>query len=173
MSLRLAAKDKSHLKKFKLAIGAKQPITKTSDTQNPGFGLRIVRKKIASDLCRHGVMPNKTVYGVTLPEFSDELTTHWLRGYIDGDGCFMRRKRNKALVCAVVSSTKPLIKQIRTFLLGFGICGGSVSQTSPHCWRLAYEGKRAVSIAELIYGNCSICLERKRRVSGVSKGMKS
>lgn len=170
VSLRLAAKDKNHLKRFKLAMGAKQPITKTGDVKNPGFALRIVRKKIASDLCRHGVMPNKTMCGVSLPEFSEELTTHWLRGYIDGDGCFMRRRKNRALVCAIVSSTKLLIKQIRMFLLGFGIDGGSISQTSPHCWRLAYEGKRAVSIAGLIYSSCSICLERKRRISGVSKG---
>lgn len=49
--------------------------------------LRVYSKKIVSDLMSHGIETNKSLKG-TIPVVDDSLFFDFLRGYIDGDGCY-------------------------------------------------------------------------------------
>ena len=50
----------------------------------------IARKKIGQDLIRLGVVPNKT-FVLKYPNFlTEDQHSHFLRGYIDGDGCISK-----------------------------------------------------------------------------------
>ena len=44
-------------------------------------------KKMGEDLVKLGVVPNKTLILKSLPSIPDNLMKHFIRGYIDGDGC--------------------------------------------------------------------------------------
>lgn len=89
VGITLSAKDKTHLEKFKKAIGATNPIL---DYVGGGFNSESVFSKIlltsqktVDDLKRHGVMEQKT-FKITFPELEDVLIPHFIRGYFDGDG---------------------------------------------------------------------------------------
>lgn len=165
-SIHLAIKDYNHLEKFALALGNKQLVKINNKNKHPSVKIRIVRKKMVDDLISNGIVPNKTKVGINLPNFCDKLIIHWLRGYIDGDGSFMRRKKNNTLAFSVVSSTEYFIKQIKQLFYGFNIIGGFCGEIKGrNCWRLSYEGKKAVNIAKLIYEEGNIYLERKRNIA--------
>jgi hypothetical protein len=166
LSIHLSAKDEAHLNKLKIAMKASQNITKKIDkNSNKHVCLRIIRKRITDDLQKHGIVPNKTFFGVSLPELKNQLLLAWIRGYVDGDGSFWIRSRNDSLCFAVVSSTPELLNQIKQFFIENDICGGNTSQTAIHCWRLSYEGAKANKIGKLLYGNSTVHLERKHTLA--------
>lgn len=80
--------------------------------------LRVYSKRIVCDLIRHGVVPNKTCCS-TIPVVNDELFFDFLRGYIDGDGCYYVDNKHTYMhiTCAQI---KPL-EYIQSKLHGFNI----------------------------------------------------
>lgn len=66
--------------------------------------LRIYSKDIVEDLIFHGVVPNKT-HNYQTPLFPEEYFFDFLRGYIDGDGCYYITKSNTVNVKIVCASS--------------------------------------------------------------------
>lgn len=97
--LQLKYDDREILEKVRDAIGTFRPIKECMS--NTGFGvlhsaiLDITNKQQCIDLCRHGVVPQKTNI-LTYPKtLDDNLLFHFLRGLSDSDGCIhdpIRRK---------------------------------------------------------------------------------
>jgi hypothetical protein len=99
LGIQLSTKDIKHLEKFKKTIKATQPIkvrTKKGGKINGRelgssemCSVKIYSQKIPLDLKRFNIIPAKT-YFLDIPEWLMEhkLLHHYLRGYIDGDGCF-------------------------------------------------------------------------------------
>ena len=90
-SCRLGLKDKEHIEKFKTAIGAiNHKIGKTVDKRwkkiSTVYFLSVKSKKMLTDLCKWGCVPNKTHKDLCLPNIGEELLPHFIRGYFDGDG---------------------------------------------------------------------------------------
>ena len=93
INITLNIKDKNHLIKFKNAIGAINSEIHESKVNNYGKEYEIARfwigdKKMAQDLRDKGCVPNKSLI-LTFPYeyLSEDLYSHFIRGYIDGDGC--------------------------------------------------------------------------------------
>lgn len=96
VALQLQEQDKSHLIKFRKALGNNNTVTRTekydSTTQKSYYGYRyaIRDQQIHDDLIEQGCMPNKT-YILTFPDndiLPTNLQSHFIRGYMDGDGHF-------------------------------------------------------------------------------------
>ena len=94
VALQLQEQDKSHLIKFRKALGNNNTLTRTekydSTTKKSYYGYRyaIRDQQIHDDLIRQGCMPNKT-YILTFPDndiLPTNLQSHFIRGYMDGDG---------------------------------------------------------------------------------------
>lgn len=77
-------KESYILEDIKKEIGSNQPLYKNQKT-----GVHILNlnsKSMKTDLMElHGIMPNKS-YDVLFPYVPEEHTSHFVRGYFDGDG---------------------------------------------------------------------------------------
>lgn len=81
----LAIKDKELMDAYKKSMKYSGEVWTTDET----CGLRIYCPKLAQDILRFNVVPAKTkIY--RFPEWivDHELVNHFMRGYVDGDGCF-------------------------------------------------------------------------------------
>lgn len=65
--------------------------------------LVISSKKIVQDLNKHGCGQAKS-FTLKFPELSDNMYSHFIRGYFDGDGCICLTSRNKGACLNIVSS---------------------------------------------------------------------
>lgn len=59
--------------------------------------LRVYSKRFVQSLCVHGISNDKT-YSTNHPAVNDELFSHFLRGYFDGDGCVYANRHGMAQV---------------------------------------------------------------------------
>lgn len=97
VSLRIKSDDKYILHEFVKHLNGNIPVkVYTSTKPLPRSGklntltyaqVSIQNKKIKSDLIKHGCVPNKSLV-LTFPStVPHELIPHFIRGYMDGDGC--------------------------------------------------------------------------------------
>ena len=90
-SINLGLKDKEHLEKFKQAIAAPahKIITIEDNRYNPpciNYRLSIRDKKMAQDLAKYNIVPNKSYIDFSFPDIPEEFYPDFIRGYFDGDG---------------------------------------------------------------------------------------
>lgn len=92
ISLELSIKDKDILETFKqlLNSNAKTTYRKRENTEMVAF--RIYSEKMAQDLSKYGIIPNKTKATKHLPNVPFNLRKHFIRGMIDGDGAIYKSK---------------------------------------------------------------------------------
>lgn len=96
--MKLSSKDKYLLERLNNELGGKNIIYHQDPqdvlicgTQIAHSGhcdtLRVYSKKLVSDLIKHGIETNKSLKA-SYPVVDDSLFFDFLRGYIDGDGCY-------------------------------------------------------------------------------------
>lgn len=121
--------------------------------------LRIFSKNIVFDLERHGIVKNKTKSNI-YPIVNENLFFDFLRGYIDGDGCYYINNGN-INVQITCSSEVPLI-YIQDVLDKHQI-KSSVYRESDKKYRLMCYDKNSVNnlVNCLYYADGLFCLERK------------
>ena len=95
VELSLQLSDKCHLKKFKDFIGFEGKLITDS------FRCRISfkNKKIKQDLIKLGCTPKKslTLKFPTEEQVPKELIPHFIRGYLDGDGCIVCTEKHRSV----------------------------------------------------------------------------
>lgn len=95
LSITLQEEDSYILEKITIS---NSPIKIYKSENNPkhwkGMGIfGATSNKISSDLLSLGVTYNKSVNGITFPDINPSLYPHFIRGFIDGDGCITLGKR--------------------------------------------------------------------------------
>ena len=89
LRINLAIKDLEHLRRFCLDIGcptiAIKTHTITKTIKNPFCSLQLNHPKLGESLKTWGIVPRKT-YNFVEPQVCDKVMSHYLRGWIDGDG---------------------------------------------------------------------------------------
>ena len=104
----------------------------------------------------HGCHPNKT-FELKFPTFlPNELKSHFIRGYIDGDGCIY--VNNKKISLEVLGTNE--------FLKGYKEWANEGNSKIYNCSkseikRVINSNKQALNILERIYKDATIYLERK------------
>ena len=89
----LALEDEEHLGKLKTFINTNTNIIKDDHRAR----LLFCSQKLATDLARLGCVNGKSLI-LTFPtseQLPDELVRHFLRGYVDGDGCLCCTKKTQ------------------------------------------------------------------------------
>lgn len=137
---------------------------------NKGYvSINIGSTIMANDLINSGCIPRKSL----VLKFPSEdivpkhLLRHFLRGYMDGDGCIstyrkLTKNRIKRLfVCEV--------KFIGTYDMLYGIKeffnsdkNILINKHSPNSYQISFAGKKYREIVELLYKDSTIYLKRKR-----------
>lgn len=64
----------------------KESIIEVGYLRKPQYEISLYSKKLFTDLCNLGCYPRKTYLENHIPDISEELKIHFIRGYFDGDG---------------------------------------------------------------------------------------
>lgn len=174
LKIALSIKDKMHLEMLRKLFDSNHPIsTYTVKSSNGNTSqdveMSIVSNMICDDLLKFNVVPNKTAT-YTFPIWLSQhpLVKHFMRGYVDGDGCFTFHKEE--------DKSDQLIFQLRgtySFLETFAkILQKQVTaaahnrvKTYDSTSTITYSGNIiAKSIHDYLYEDATIYLDRKRNI---------
>lgn len=171
LSLALSVEDMGHLNLFKSFLNTNAPIYVYDGNHNNKYcRLQIFDNHMCEQLINKGVYIKKTEI-ITFPQFLDEsLIRHFIRGYVDGDGCITYYKHNKNqnhLTFALkICSTREMLESIHKFL------PTNKSSEYPtlekrrknevNNYSVSYGGNiQTLNILNYLYDNTNIYLQRK------------
>lgn len=85
----LQEQDKNILETFKKYISCNKPLhickKEVKGQTHYYYELEIVSNKMVADLKKYNIVPRKT-YNFIMPKLQNDLISHFIRGYFDGDG---------------------------------------------------------------------------------------
>ncbi len=123
IGITLSNNDINHLIKFKNSINATYPIhtyfSNSSYSSNTKYSrILITSRKMFDDLVNQGVVEHKTLI-LKQPNIPESLYNHFIRGYIDGDGCItshiQRNKKTPQFFIKIVG-TNDVLNFIKDFI---------------------------------------------------------
>ena len=171
IELALSEIDYNHLIKFRDSLKSnytiKKKVTKLGNKTYNAYRFSIYREKMYNDLVNKGCVENKSLI-LKFPNtnvFADEhLIKHFIRGYIDGDGCLAVYGKT----CHInILGTEHMLKNILDFLK---IHTAITTITKPrkctskgkeNIYELNFGKKDSFIIAKYLYENANIFLDRK------------
>ena len=167
IALSLKEEDYNHIVKFRKFLNlTNKPIRKKikhKDNKNYiGYEFSINNEKVKNDLCNLGCMPNKT-FKIKFP--SDEivppdLKQHFIRGYLDGDGCITHNSSGN--VSVEILGTYDFLDGYQKWI---GLHYNKVHDfKTTEIKHSMYAGKYAKIILNKLYENASIYLDRKYKL---------
>lgn len=174
MCLKLSIKDLGHLEKYKSFMGyngtTEHYISKLGKNIRKNgkkkfyrtVCVRIQSKKLCKDLANNGVFPRKSLFLEFSKTIPTELIFHYIRGYIDGDGCWSNDNKKYSTTNLTICGTELFLENVGEILYKTtGIKGRIYKPSKIHT--LVYSGNEHIrKISNLIYNNSTLFLERKR-----------
>lgn len=138
-------------------------------TAHESFGVDITSSKLCNDLVSLGYGYSKSYQDLKLPNISDELIRHFIRGYFDGDGSIIiwlatekgksDRVRGKFEICAKSNS---ILLDIQKFFAQFNIKTNINYLTRDSMYRISTSSKKELQkIYNLLYQDACFYLSRK------------
>lgn len=165
LTIALQRSDKGHLNKFAECIGYSGDIKDIDDNRYPTSRIALASQDIVRTLIAYGIVPAKSSileYPTVIQ--GTELERHFIRGFLDGNGCIRTYRDNKLNICVV--GTEGIISGIASYFNRmFGIRPkyyANSGTTFLREYRKVYSD--ADKIAEHLYGDCSMYLDRKKQV---------
>lgn len=145
LSIALQARDIEHLNKFIMNINGdmipREYEVGLGDKSHKTCSITINSDEMARDLIKQNVCVNKTYDFKTHPKLPNDLFTHYLRGYFDGDGCLYfaenLKTRKRAKSVEITSYSEQSLVDFKTFLEGFGILSSVYINKGRNTYRLA------------------------------------
>lgn len=162
--LNLSIRDKEHMEKFRKFLNYPKEI-RYSKGKFPLCRIAATNKQIYNDLISYGCVPNKSL----ILEFPDEsifrdqsLIRHFIRGYVDGDGCITYADRLHRCAGFSVVGTESMLNGILNHLP----CG--MQKIHTHHPEADYRNKifiltdrKAWECIDYLYKDATIYLDRK------------
>ena len=167
ISLALAKADADAVNDFARFIGSSHRIRprvhKTTPLGNVPESVKIeVRSnRIAADLAKYGVTPNKQTREKATPLVEDNV--HFWRGVFDGDGGYTADRKDGTLHVYLCGS-KTFLEQFCAFLKRRGVRVPSISPAGS-IFQLALYGDAAREWIGLAYGEATVFLKRKHETA--------
>ena len=137
------------------------------------YSLRKTSKELYNDLYSNGVYPRKSGENkdkVNLPKLNDELMSHFIRGFFDGDGSINISKNRpnlrRAEICSV---SENFLLQIQTYLRSIGIINKEIrakktgSKSKLQLFVVEWINSETIlKLKDYLYKNATIFLKRKK-----------
>jgi hypothetical protein len=161
----IAASDVGHVEKLRTALRSDHPvrITHSEGGFNPHdsaeFSIR--SDALVAGLAAHGVCERKSLTA-TPPMLSADMTRHFWRGMVDGDGYITSTDRGGRLRWSI-GLTGSLATSEAFAAFAASICGTkSTVQRNNSIWKLTVSGNtKARAVMDHLYGNAAVYLDRK------------
>jgi|19_taG_2_1085344.scaffolds.fasta_scaffold59657_2 hypothetical protein len=163
LQVKLAPKDRSHLEKMKLDFVASHVIYDCDKYCQ----LRLDSKKIATALRSRGISSCKTFnlsWDEIIYNLSDDMVSHFIRGYFDGDGCWGSKgpKYPKSVVFTITCAAPDFTNGLHQYLerCGFHV-GKYVSKSGIYRLQTCSRSK-CIDLYKYLYSKANVYLNRKR-----------
>lgn len=140
---------------------------------NTVTGIEITSKFLKEDLIKLGIYANKTYKELNIPNLSEGLIIHFIRGYFDGDGSIIgsirkpnakNREKNYRLCVKfeICSKTKTILNDIQTTFNKYDINSSINFIKRDSMYRLSVSSKKSVDrLYKKLYENSTFYLKRK------------
>jgi hypothetical protein len=161
LTITAAEKDKEHLEKIRKIMSSTKPLLYAPSTKS--YRLIVNSKKICKKLIEYGVIPKKSLI-VKFPEIPKEYLNHFLRGVIDGDGSvrYSNRKRSPFFDIMICSGSPEFCEKLVTEVHeAIDIDANIKKRKNANTYMIVYSCSRGKKLAEYIYSNSTIFLNRK------------
>lgn len=163
--IRLQERDKEILDKINSLLDSNRPLRFIDYSNDPSrqnqYLLQIDSKHIADKLFEYGIVPNKE-FKLKFPDFlPDELLPHFIRGYLDGDGCILKNEKRVALTGTemLLSGIKERIEPLLNIHFSLYASHGKKERVTRD---LRVSGSRQSKIfLDYIYQNANLYIQRK------------
>lgn len=165
--------DKKIIFEIRESLSSNHKIAKRVRKKTGGvtYRMQIGSKEMCQDLINLGMNTSKTE-SLSLPNVPRKFTSHFIRGYFDGDGNVWtgkihkdRNKSNLHILTAFTSCSKNFLDELWQVLKKKGINGGSLFQKD-NAYRLQFGKHDSLLLANIMYDNLEsdLFLKRKKRV---------
>ncbi len=158
VELRLQARDRAHIEKFRAFMGSTHAVHTKHKTASVGVVIR--SPHLFDTLGRYGVKPNKSLTAEATPELAH--SRDFWRGMIDGDGCI---KNYKACPRMHLIGSEATIRQFEAFcapyLDGYPLKTRTCKH-SPRVWNAMMHGNAAMTMLRVLYKDAAVYLDRKK-----------
>lgn len=179
IGLQLWAEDLDHLKLIRNLMGCTSPLKfrkRKNASGSTSFSYNFIAnsEQCYKDLERFGIVENKT-YILRIPDWlcKHELVRHFMRGYIDGDGCFCHMNTSKRNdVFFSMRGTKEFLESFHSVLFAAGVCDqereitANAGKKDLVFGKLQYGGNGIISkMYKFLYNDCTVFLPRKEEIA--------
>lgn len=128
-------------------------------------------KALKDDLISNGCLPRKSFENrnnLHIPNISEELIPHFIRGYFDGDGgCTLNTQKSKVQKRVYIySASLPLINEIEDFMKSKGIIFNNITQSGKNIpvYKSTPSTKSYSDYYNFLYNDATIFMQRKKEV---------
>lgn len=152
----LSIKDLAHVRLLRLFMNSNAKIRLRPNAANVGFASRKLVKRLLSI----GIVVGRNQFYKLKPYIPPNLIHHFIRGYLDGDGCISTNEQ------VVFLGQPDILEFIRDELnQSVGASLNTIRQRRGIC-EISWGGiNQANKIAEYLYHNATIWLDRKRKIA--------
>ena len=156
------------LQKINFELNSEYPIREYNQKENNKIicTLDIRSKKMSEDLIKLGVTPKKSLF-IKFPNNNivpEELVSHFIRGYFDGDGCITIKSTGYVSI-SICCNSRMFLESVQSYLIQQNIFSRPITteHRAKHPLYVLYITKRKDQNAfkNLIYRNSTIFLKRK------------
>lgn len=166
LEVRLSIKDKDHLEKFRKFLQLTTEIRTGICNGNEFCHLSVRNKHLWNTLNNLGCTPNKSL-SLQFPNLKlfikKEYILHFIRGYVDGDGCLSIYKDGTQLRTKIsIIGTKSFLSSINCLFSNKGYIRNKSSKNHINqAFELKFSDKPSRKLARYLYENSTIYLSRK------------
>lgn len=165
LCIRLAKRDYHHLEKFNQSLHGNIPVTFRTDICNLSqkkyttSNIRIYSQQLVHDLEKYNVIPCKSLVKEFPTNIPEELMSHYVRGYFDGNGCISYV--GKRLQCSFTMGSHKFANGLFEYLQNQKIKCYKYKYANIHSLRIGSSLSNILDFLNHIYSNSSIYLDRK------------
>lgn len=165
VDIELAKHDEVHLKKLCDFVGRDDKLWYREKYGKHSASVSLVSKQIVSDLYDNfGITTSKSLT-LCPPQISDNMVSHYIRGYMDGDGCIDIHKSSNSVRLSFVCGSIRLLDWLKdTIIDNVDLSGNpNIRQRKQNCYSLEFKNKHTLDILDWIYKGSvpSMRLDRK------------
>lgn len=164
ISLEIHAQDKEILDKLKKLINSDAKISYRKRKNTEMVSFRIFSNKMAKDLMKHNVIPNKTKLAKHLSKYiPKEFIKDFIRGMIDGDGAIYTNKGyHHVTFCSYQYSICEELQQICDELINDVNKAKILKDKGKEIYRVHYNAQKQVKqLVTVLYKDSNYYLARK------------
>lgn len=149
-------KDIDILQKIKSELKTDTPVSKIKNKDHSR--INICNKTICDDLVRMGCKSNKT-YDLKFPILDKTLVSHFIRGFMDGDGCISisKHNNNRYYYSLSFTGTKDLLETLKYI---FDVDNKITYYKHAYALHIGKK-KDVIRLLNYIYKDCELYLQRK------------